>query len=105
MYELTDVALVALLLLGGYYLWRGQAVKEVALRAAREHCREMDVQLLDDSVVLRGLWCKRDAGGSLRLWRRYQFEFTATGDDRYQGRVLMLGARLEAVRLDTHRIH
>lgn len=105
MYELKDVALLGLLVLGVYYWWRAHAVKEIALRAAREHCREMDVQLLDDSVVLRGLWAKRDAGGSLRLWRRYQFEFTATGDDRYQGRVLLLGARLEAVRLDTHRIH
>lgn len=105
MYELSDIILGGVLALGGWYWWRAHAVKEIALEAARSHCREMQVQLLDDTVVLRGFWFRRDAGGSLRLSRRYQFEFTATGDDRYHGYVLLQGIRVETVRLDTHRIH
>jgi hypothetical protein len=105
MYELSDVALIGLLALAGYYWWRAHGVRELALRAAREHCQQLQVQLLDDGVARRGFWLKRGDDGRLHIWRSYQFEFTATGDDRYQGRVFMLGQRVEAIRLETHRIH
>ena len=50
----------------------------------------MDLQLLDESVALRALWFKRSPDGQLR-WRSYNFDFTSTGDDRYQGRIILLG--------------
>ena len=103
--ELTDIALIMLLAAGAYWWWRGYAVKEVALRAAREHCRSFDVQLLDESVVMRGLWLKRDASGTLRVRRSFTFEFTSTGDERYHGDVVMLGPRLEMVQLEPHRFN
>ncbi|HEY7884022.1 MAG TPA: DUF3301 domain-containing protein, partial [Cellvibrionaceae bacterium] len=66
---------------------------------------QMQVQMLDQSVYLRRLWIKRASDGRLCLWRSFYFEFTATGEDRYQGRVVMLGSRIEAVQLEPHRMH
>lgn len=105
MLELTDIALLLLFAAGAYWWWRGYAVKEAALRAAREHCRSFGVQLLDESVVMRGLWLKRDASGTLRVRRSYTFEFTSTGDERYHGDVVMLGPALEMVQLEPHRLN
>jgi hypothetical protein len=39
------------------------------------------------------------------LWRAFYFEFTVIGDDRYVGRVVMLGNRVSEVQLDPHRMH
>lgn len=103
--ELSDIALLLLFATGAYWWWRGYAVKEVALNMARAHCRAFDVQLLDESVVLRGLWFKRDASGILRVRRSYTFEFTSTGDERYHGCVVMLGPLLETVQFEPHRLN
>jgi hypothetical protein len=54
-------------------------------------------------VGLRDIWLKRDLRGSLRFWRSYQFEFTATGENRYRGRVVTLGQQILSIELDAHR--
>ena len=88
-----------------YYWRRALQAKDLAFRAAERHCREMDVQMLDQSVYLRKLWLKRNSRGALCLWRAFYFEFTSTGEDRYSGRVVMLSRRIEGVQLDPHRVH
>lgn len=105
MFELSDVALLLLFAGVAFWWWRGSAVKESALRAARAHCQSFEVQLLDESVVLRGFWFKRDAGGVLRVRRSYEFEFTSTGDERYHGCIVMLGQLLESIQLQPHRLN
>jgi len=105
MIELTDLFwLLALAGVGGYW-WQSHAVKDMALQIVRKHCADFGVQLLDETVVLRGLWLRRGEGGGLRWWRSYLFEFTATGDDRYPGSVEMLGRRLLALELAPHRLN
>jgi hypothetical protein len=103
--DLGDV----LWLMGGLavlvYWWQGQGIKSRALQAVKAHCKTMDVQLLDESIVLRGFWLKRDGRGSLRIWRSYLFEFSSTGEQRYTGRVILLGPHIESVQLDPHRLH
>lgn len=105
MLELTDIALCFALITAAYWWWRAYAVKEAALRSVRSHCKSFNVQLLDDSVVLRGLWFKRDARGNLRVRRSYVFEFTSTGDERYHGCVVMLGPAIESIQLEPHRLN
>jgi hypothetical protein len=63
------------------------------------------VQLLDDSVVLRGFWLQRDPRGALRVRRSYLFEFTSTGNERYHGCTVMLGRRVETIQLAPHRLN
>ncbi|ROQ18020.1 MULTISPECIES: DUF3301 domain-containing protein [Marinimicrobium] len=88
-----------------YYSWRAFQAKDRAFIAARRHCEQMQVQMLDQSVYLRKLWIKKDARGRPGLWRAFYFEFTVTGGDRYFGRVLMLGRHIQRVELDPHRLH
>jgi hypothetical protein len=98
--------LVMILLLVGFLLYwsSAQQIREIALRTAKAYCQKMDVQMLDGYVALNALWLKRDKYGKIRVWRSYLFEFTATGQDRYNGKVIMLGKVIESVQLETHRI-
>ncbi|MGK0441602.1 MAG: hypothetical protein ACJA0N_001402 [Pseudohongiellaceae bacterium] len=99
-----------LLLLMGFfallmYWWKAQGIKQQAYHAVKKHCKEMELQLLDEGVVLKAFWFKRNGQGQLKMWRSYQFEFSSTGDERYQGRVVMLGLVIESIELQPHRIH
>lgn len=105
MVELSDLFWLSLLIFGGWYWLSAREIKDVALKAVKAYCEEVDVELLDESVVLRGFWFKRDSRGSMKLWRSYIFEFSSTGDDRYKGKVILLGNKTESVQLETHRLH
>ncbi len=104
MFDLYDVLALAVFTAFCMLWWNAQGIKQIALRAAKDHCKKMAVQLLDEGVVLHGFWLKRDGRGSLRLWRSYNFEFTSTGNERYCGKVTLLGRFIEEVQLDPHRL-
>lgn len=102
--DLFDVFILSVFLLILAYWWQAQGVKHRAIKAVKAHCKSMDVQLLDDSVELKRFWFKRNARGQLAIWRSYAFEFSSTGEERYLGRVVMLGIQLERVDLSPHRL-
>ena len=56
MYDLLDIALLALLVTIAWHWWRAQGFKHYALKRARQHCEQLHLQLLDETVVLRRLW-------------------------------------------------
>ena len=95
----TVVTLLILAAVGAWW-WLSMQAREHAVRAARNACRTFEVQLLDETVALRGLRPLRAADGRLRLRRLYQFEFTRSGGERYRGHVALLGARLMDVHLE-----
>lgn len=101
---LTLSKLFWLLLLGAgvAYWWVAREIKEVAYRAARAHCQRMDVAFLDDSVVLRKLRPVRGEDGRLGFLRRYSFEFTTTGAQRYGGVIVLQGRWVKLIQLDAH---
>lgn len=74
--------------------------REQAVDIGRRTCRQLGVQLLDETVALHRIGLARLPGGRLGLRRRYDFEFTIDGNDRRQGRILLLSRRLESVQLD-----
>ena len=88
---------------GGWYWWRAMGTKECAVRAARQACKRADVMLLDQSVYLSGLGWQRDGRGRICLRRTYGFDFTATGDNRYRGRITLLGQIPQSVEFEPHR--
>lgn len=95
------------LILGGVvllYWWHSGAYKGRALQLAENHCREQGLQLLDQSVVIRGLWPLRRADGRLTLRRTYHFEFTSTGDQRYRGILVLVGMQLRSIELETFKL-
>ncbi len=89
-------------LIGGYW-WQSGIYKGRAREIATAHCRELGLQLLDQSMVIVGFWPVR-IGGRLLFRRRYQFEFSSVGDRRYQGRLALIGFRLESIELEAYKL-
>lgn len=96
-----------LLGLGAACVWLfydGIRIRETALRAGREYCRNLDLQMLDETVSRQRIGLARSSDGQLRLERRFGFEFTSDGERRYNGHIIMLGARVKEVQVELHRI-
>ncbi len=92
---------VILILLGIVtWLWHwSRAAYENTLNVSRAICKEINVQFLDDSVSLTRLsvtFVRQDH--SIR--RKYCFEFSTNGTDRSRGEVMLLGDRIEWVRIN-----
>lgn len=102
--SLVDVFLLCLLGAFAAYWWHAQGCKHRALQVAKQHCHKMQVQLLDDSVVLRRLSWERDQRGHVSFCRHYQFEFSSTYDDRYKGQLVLQGKQLKSIELGIYRI-
>ena len=101
MIEFGLAILLGLILL---YWWHSGVYKGRARELAEGHCREYDLQLLDQSMVIRGIWLQRKIDGGWDFRRTYQFEFTSTGDHRYQGVLILLGMCLLSIELETYKI-
>lgn len=86
------------------YWYKSHGIKDRALLYAKQHCQKLDLKLLDDSIVMRRHWFKKNDEGKWQFWRTYQFEFTSLGDDRYRGQIHLLGMKVLAVDLEAHRV-
>ena len=84
--------------------WNAQGARQIALSATKSYCQKTGLQLLDETVALSKFRLRRDVRGNVRLWRSYQFEFTATGYERYNGSVTLHGAQVGDIQLEPHRI-
>lgn len=101
MWEVFALAVV----LATAFLWADSLrAREHAVAAGRDACARYGVQLLDETVSFARLRLARDEEGRLRLRRTYVFEFSETGDNRRQGAIVMLGARLEDLQLEPYRL-
>jgi hypothetical protein len=105
MFDIQDILWLTGLALLAFYGLGAHRVKQRAQKLAIAHCAEMQVQFLDQSVYLKRWGCKRNDSGQLSLSREYCFEFTVSGDDRYIGRVTLLGNKIITIQLDPHRFH
>jgi len=91
------------LLITGLLLWfwvDSLHARERALQVCADTCRQTNTQLLDQTVSLAGLGLGDISRNRLTLRRRYRFEFSTNGVDRWQGRVILLGDVLESVQMD-----
>ena len=104
--EKAVIGLVLVFLLGLIllYWWHSGSYKGRARRIAEQHCSEYSLQLLDQSMVIRGFWPERKTNGRWDLRRTYHFEFTSTGDQRYQGVLVLLGMELQSIELETYKL-
>ncbi len=94
--------LLLLLLLGSVVgLWLKLSVaRERAVQEARRQCQQHGLQLLDETVGLRGVGLRR-VHGQRRIERCYGFEVSIDGDDREPGRLWMVGSALSRLSLPT----
>lgn len=84
-----------------YFWWRSMGIRNLALANIHERLAQNQLQLLDQSLVLEKIRMRRQ-NGWLRVYRQYSFEFSSTGDQRYQGRICMVGERMLSLDLDVH---
>jgi hypothetical protein len=86
------------------YWWHSGSFKGRARELAIAHCQQFDLQLLDQSMVIRGIRPVRSGNNGLSLRRSYQFEFTSTGEQRYQGVLVLEGMKLKSIDLEAYKI-
>ena len=98
--------LLGLLVLGGltWYWLDAMRTKEIAVAGGRIACDEVGVAFLDDTVALCGVRLGRDNGGQLVLVRRYRFEFTSDGSQRYRGLLTLVGKQVDQLQMEPYRI-
>ncbi len=73
-----------------FLFWQQRRQSELAKNAIAKRCQKLDLQLL--SVALKGHKVRTAEGNW--IWHTvYHFEFSALGDDAYQGRLVMQGFR------------
>lgn len=101
---LKDIILIILLVLFCWYWFDSQKIREIAFNAVKERCLLNEVQLIDSYVALNSFRLKRDESGKIGISRSFSFEFTSTGLERYNGTVLMSGARVLSIVMEPYRI-
>lgn len=99
LFDLLGLVLFGLLL---SHWWRSRDAKAFALVYAAQRCQQLDLQLLDQSIVLHKIRLQRSEKGWLQWWREYGFEFSSTGHERYPGSLTMAGTRLLGIELAPH---
>jgi hypothetical protein len=97
--------LILLLLAALVWFWiDSMRALDAARNAVKLACNNYDVQFLDDAVSGIALALVRDELGRLALRRTYRFEFTETGNSRLEGRLTLLGTKVESVIMEPYQI-
>lgn len=103
MFSLGNLLWLLLAAMLAIYWWQSGLYKGRARELATAHCQQLGLQLLDQSMVIVGFWPVRDRSGRLVFRRSYQFEFSSTGDKRYQGKLVLEGILLKSIQLEVYR--
>lgn len=101
--SLSDLVLIFAAMALVLYAWHAIGLKQKALRAVDHYCKQLDLQLLDQSLVLVSLKPLLTSQGPA-FKRRYRFEFSATGDRRHQGTIELTGSRIQKIHLDPYPV-
>lgn len=99
------ILLVSILLAATGYWWDTMQSKEAAKTAGIQACQNAQVQFLDDTVEQKKIWIRRNERGRLQFCRLFIFEFASDGAYRYQGRIVVIGKRVEEVSMDAYRLN
>ena len=94
------LTLLALAATGAWFWNDSLRARERMLDTCARLCRELRVQFLDESVALTRLSLGRSGRGWPEFTRVYAFEFSGTGQDRWQGRATLAGQRVISVQFD-----
>ena len=91
MYDIYDLLMLFPLVLLLTYWWRSSEQKSVAVAAARAYCKDRNLQLLDETLLFKRFRIERDYQRRRRLCRLYEFDYSAAGEDRQNGEIILSG--------------
>lgn len=100
-----ELAIIILLVLSIVYWLDSIRAKENATQYAKERCKKVLLEFLDDTVLIKKVGLRRNVNGQLSIYREYQFEFSSTGEFRYKGCVRLLGQQLIDVEMEPYQFH
>lgn len=96
-----DVLIALVIIAALIWFWvDSMRAHEAALKRCAAMCKEMDVQLLDQTVRIARLRLGRDERGRIRLRRFYVYDFSIDGQDRWFGVAILLGQNIEYIRME-----
>lgn len=100
------LSLFFLLLLAalGWFWFNSLRALEIARKMGKQACNNANVQFLDDTVANIALALVRDMSGRRVLRRTYRFEFSENGNTRLEGRLILLGDKIESVTMEPYQI-
>ncbi len=103
---MDTISLFLLLLLAalGWFWFDSLRALEVARNMGKNICNNEKLQFLDDTVANIGLVLARDKTGRRVLRRTYRFLFSETGNTRLEGRLVLLGDKVESVTMEPYQI-
>ena len=86
------------------FWWHSDRIKSLAMQRVYQVCKEQQLQLLDQTMVLKGISLKRNDAGIVGIQRRNEVEFTTTGEKRHRGCVKLLGNAILSLELEPYII-
>ena len=92
---MLETILLALLLLSAWLWLDSIAKREIAINYGRELAGRYSLQLLDETVACMQIRIGRDSRGHAQLQRLYEFEVSASGSERMQCNLQLLGKHLQ----------
>lgn len=92
---MLETTLLALLLLSAWLWLDSIAKREIAINYGRELAGRYSLQLLDETVACMQIRIGRDSRGHAQLQRLYEFEVSASGSERMQCNLQLLGKHLQ----------
>jgi hypothetical protein len=87
-----------------WYWFNSMHALEIARKTGKQRCEELGLQFLDDTVASIGLGLARDQTGRRVFRRTYRFEFSETGNSRREGRLVLVGNRLESITMEPYEM-
>ncbi|GAD04072.1 DUF3301 domain-containing protein [Agarivorans albus] len=85
-----DLLAIFLLTFIVMFFWRRRKDAERAQHLIKQKCKTLELQLLEVNFKQEK---PQKMAGHWRWCRYYQFEFSSTGDSRYQGQLIMAGSQ------------
>jgi len=101
---MTSALFLLLLAALGWFWFNSLRALEIARNVGKHACSDADVQFLDDTVASISMALARDKSGRRVLRRTYRFEFSETGNTRLEGRLILLGDKIESVTMEPYQI-
>lgn len=100
----VEIVSCVIILFGFWYWSSAKVLQEQAYQAVKQHCQSLQLLMLDDYVAFHSIFIQRDDLGRLRLLRSYRFEFSSTGNERYNGTITLAGRQSCKIQLEPYRI-
>ena len=101
----TDFTLFVVLISVFLYWLDSIRAKEIATARSRVACKKVSLEFVDETVSIKKVRLRRNSLGRLNFYRKYQFEFTSTGEYRYKGVVKLLGKHLLDIEMEPYQFN